>query len=378
MRGCPRFSASPARRHEQGGNAIKAARWFDREDVRVVNIPEPSAGPGQAVLRVGLCGICGTDVEEYHHGPVLIPTDQPHPLTGQAAPLTLGHEFWGTVVEVGPDVTNLSQGDRVAPEVCLACGSCAYCGSGEPARCRFWATLGLHANGGLAEYVAVPAATCIRLPESMEDDEAALVEPTEVAVRAVRSSGLRLGERAVVIGGGAIGLLVLQTARAAGARAVYVVEPGPGRRELARALGAEAAIDPADRAWQDELIERCDGLGPDVVLECAGVPGAADAAVAIARKGGRIVLVGIVNEPVPMRLLEVTLGEKHVLGSVQHDSDHDLPAAVNLLATGRVRAGGLVTARIPLDRVVEDGFEALTPGGDQVKILVGPSGSPPR
>jgi len=180
-----------------------------------------------------------------------------------------------------------------------------------------------------------------------------------------------------VVGGGAIGLLVLQTARATGARAVYVVEPGRRRRELARALGADAAIDPADRAWQDELTERCDGLGPDVVLECAGVRGAADAAVAIARKGGRIVLVGIVKEPVPIRLLEITLGEKQVVGSVQHDSDHDLPAAVHLLATGRVNGRALVTARIPLDRVVEDGFEALTPGGDQVKILVEPSGSPP-
>src|SRR5262249_50894455 len=155
--GCPGFFASRAPRNRQGGSAIGAARWLDGEDVGVVNIPEPSAGPGQAILRVGSCGICGTDVDEYRHGPVLIPTDQPHPLTGRVAPLTLGHEFWGTVVEVGPDVTNLRQRDRVAPEVCLACGSCAYCRGGEPARCRFWATLGLHADGGLAEYVAVPA-----------------------------------------------------------------------------------------------------------------------------------------------------------------------------------------------------------------------------
>jgi len=356
---------------------VKAARWFDRHDVRVVDIPEPTAGPGQVVLRVGSCGICGTDLEEFRHGPVLIPTDEPHPLTGQAAPLTLGHEFWGTVVEVGRDVTGLRHGDRVAPEICLACGICAYCKGGEPARCRIWATLGLHADGGLAEYVTVQASSCVRIPDSMADDDGALIEPTEVAVRAVRSGGLTLGERAVVIGGGAIGLLVLQTAHAAGAREVYVVEPGASRRELARTLGADAAIDPADPGWQDELIERCDGLGPDVVLECAGVPGAADGALAIARKGGRIVLVGIINERVPMRLLEVVVGEKHLLGSVQHDSVHDLPAAVDLLATGRVRGRPLVTSRIPLDRVVEDGFMALVPGGDQVKILVGPPGFGP-
>jgi len=112
-------------------------------------------------------------------------------------------------------------------------------------------------------------------------------------------------------------------------------------------------------------------------MECAGVPGAADGALAIARKGGRIVLVGIINEHVPMTLLEVVVGEKHLLGSVQHDSVHDLPAAVDLLATGRLRERPLVTSRIPLDRVVDDGFNALVPGGDQVKILVGPPGFGP-
>jgi (R,R)-butanediol dehydrogenase / meso-butanediol dehydrogenase / diacetyl reductase len=349
---------------------VKAARWFGRGDVRVVDVPEPSAGPGQALLRIGSCGICGTDVEEYRHGPVLIPTDRPHPLTGRFAPLTLGHEFWGTVVEVGPHVTNLREGDRVAPEICLACGTCPYCRGGEPARCVSWAALGLHADGGLAEYVAVSAASCARLPESMADAHAALVEPTEVAVRAVRRSGLRLGERAAVIGGGAIGLLVLQAARAAGARNVYVVEPGPKRREVATAIGADDAIDPTDPGWRDRLAEHCDGLGPDVVFECSGAPGTANAAVASARKGGRIVLVGITKEPAPMPLMDIVVGEKQVLGSIQHDSDHDLPAAVHLLASGQVSARHLVTARIQLDRVVEDGFNALSPGGDHIKILV--------
>jgi (R,R)-butanediol dehydrogenase/meso-butanediol dehydrogenase/diacetyl reductase len=350
---------------------VKAARWFGREDVRVVDVPEPAAGPGQAVLRVGWCGICGTDLEEYHHGPIVIPTGAPHPLTGGEAPLTLGHEFWGTVVEVGPGVLNIEGGDRVVPEVCLACGVCDYCRAGEPARCLRWAAVGLHADGGLAEYVAVSATSCAPLPDSLADDVAAFVEPTEVAVRAVRRGRLRLGERAAVIGAGTIGLLVMQTARAAGARRVYVVEPDARRRGLALSLGADWVADPADPSWQAELLEMCAGLGPEVVFECAGASGTAAASVAVARKGGRVVLVGVSNEPVPMPLMDIVVGEKHVLGSVQHDADNDLPAALQLLATGQVRARPLVTARISLDRIVEDGFNALSPGGEHVKILVG-------
>jgi (R,R)-butanediol dehydrogenase / meso-butanediol dehydrogenase / diacetyl reductase len=352
---------------------VKAARWFGRGDVRVVDVPEPAAGPGQVVLRVGSCGICGTDLEEYRHGPVTIPATKPHPLTGRTAPVTLGHEFWGTVAEVGSGAAGgLAAGERVAPEVCLACGRCGYCRAGQPALCVNWATIGLHADGGLAEYALVPAAACARLPASVADEEAALVEPLEVAVRAVRHSGLRLGERAAVVGGGAIGLLVLQTALAAGAREVFVVEPQAGRRRLAVELGAAAALDPADPAWTAELAERCDGLGPEVALECAGAPASPDAAVAAVRKGGRVVLVGVHADAVPVRLLDVVLGEKQVVGSVQHDPAIDLPAAIHLLASGQVRVRPLVTARVPLARVVRDGFEALATPGEHLKVLVGP------
>jgi (R,R)-butanediol dehydrogenase/meso-butanediol dehydrogenase/diacetyl reductase len=350
---------------------VKAARWFGRGEVRVVDVPEPVAGPGQAVLRVGWCGICGTDLEEYRHGPVTIPTAGPHPLTGRSAPITLGHEFWGTVAEVGPGAGGLATGERVAPEVCLACGRCGYCRAGQPALCVDWATIGLHADGGLAEYALVPAAACARLPDPVGDEEAALVEPLEVAVRAVRHSGLRLGERAAVVGGGAIGLLVLQAALAAGAREVFVVEPQAARRRLAVELGAAAGLDPGEAGWTAELAERCDGLGPEVALECAGATGSPDAAVAAVRKGGRVVLVGVHAGAVPLRLLDVVLSEKQLVGSVQHDPARDLPAAIHLLASGQVRVRPLVTARVPLARVVEDGFEALARPGEQLKVLVG-------
>ncbi len=196
----------------------------------------------------------------------------------------------------------------------------------------------------------MPAFACVRLPDSLSDAEGALVEPTEVAVRAVNKAPPRLGDVVAVLGGGTIGLLTLQVSRAAGAGEVVVVEPRPARRALALELGAAAALDPADPGWMDELRRRAGGLGPDVVFECAGRPDSASLAIRMARKGGRIVLVGITGGQVPVDTLDLLIGEKTVIGTIQHHYDEDLPAAVRLLADGRVRGRPLVTAEIPLAR----------------------------
>lgn len=352
---------------------MKAARWHGRRDVRVEEVPTPEPGPGEALLRVTWCGICGTDLEEYLEGPVLIPVDQPNGLTGRTAPLTLGHEFTGRVAALGPGVERLRVGERVAPDIVLFCGQCFYCRNHQYALCTRWAALGLHADGGLAEYALVPAAHCARLPDTLSDEEGALVEPTEVAVRAVRKAAIALGARVAVLGGGTVGLLALQAARAAGAGEVYLLEPRPERRALGLELGATAALDPTDPDWLEALRERCGGLGPDAVLECAGAPTSADLAIRAARKGGRVVLVGITPDPVPISTLEILVGEKQVVGSIQHHYDEDLPAAIQLLADGRIRAAPLISARVPLDRVVEDGFQALAnPSRGHLKILVQP------
>jgi len=177
---------------------MRAVRWHGRQDVRVEEVPTPTPGPGEALLRVSWCGICGTDAEEYCEGPVIIPTTQPNGLTGRTAPLTLGHEFAGTVAALGPGVDHLHVGDRVVPEVVLFCGQCFFCRHHQYALCSNWGALGLHADGGLAEYAVVPAFSCARVPDTLSDEAAALVEPTEVAVRAVGKARIRLGERVAV------------------------------------------------------------------------------------------------------------------------------------------------------------------------------------
>ena len=353
---------------------MKAARWHGRGDVRIEDVPKPEPRQGELLLRVSWCGICGTDVEEFRAGPIIVPVDVPNNLTGRCAPLILGHEFVGRVAGVGPGVNGFQVDDRVAPEVVLFCGECFFCRRHEYALCQNWAALGLMADGGLAEYAVVPAFSCARLPPHLSDEEGALVEPTEVAVRAVRKSDMHLGDTVAVLGGGTIGLLALQVARAAGARAVCLIEPRARRRELGLALGATATFDPSQADWQQGLQAACNGIGPDVVIECAGAPETADTALHVARKGGCIVLVGIQPERVPFSTLELIIGEKRVVGSVQHHYDDDLPIALQLLAQGQVRVAQLITDRVPLDRLVADGLRALAEQPEEhLKIIVSPT-----
>jgi len=349
---------------------MRAARWHGRGDVRVEDVPIPRPGPGELLLRVSWCGICGTDVEEYRDGPVVIPVDRPNPLTGQHAPVTLGHEFAGEVAEVGPGVAGLAVGDRVVPDICLFCGECHYCRRHEYALCVSWAAIGLHGDGGLAEYVKVPARMCVKLPDEIADDEAALIETTEVAVRAVRKGGVRLGDSVAIVGDGAVGLITLQAARAAGATNVILLGHRAPRLELGRQLGATAAIDTHDPGWLDEVRALSGGLGADVAIECGGRAEAIADSIAATRKGGTIVLLAVIGVPIPLNTWPIVEGERTVVGSVQHHFDEDLPTAVQLLASRQIDVRPLITRRISLERVVEDGFAAPPSAGPDIKVLV--------
>jgi (R,R)-butanediol dehydrogenase/meso-butanediol dehydrogenase/diacetyl reductase len=156
---------------------MRAARWHGRRDVRVDEVPTPCPGAGELLLRVGWCGICGTDLEEYLAGPLIIPTESPNGLTGKMAPVVLGHEFAGTVAELGPGVSGFDVGQRVVPDVVLFCGACFFCRRHDYALCVNWAALGLQADGGLAEYVLAPSKMCEVVPEGCSDDAAVLAQP---------------------------------------------------------------------------------------------------------------------------------------------------------------------------------------------------------
>ena len=342
--------------------------------MRVETVPDPAPGRADVVLRVDWCGICGTDVEEYLSGPHWIPTQHPHPLTGARAPLTLGHEFCGEVVAVGSAVRGLRVGDRVAPDTLISCGDCYWCQRHQVQLCERLAALGLMADGGLAEFCVAPAATCLPLPPGLPAEHAALAEPLAVGVHALRRGRLRAAETVAIVGAGAVGLCTLQAAVHLGARRAVVVEPVAERRRVALTLGASAAVDPRAEGWHAALQAATGSPGPDVVVECAGHAGAVASAIAVARRGGRVVLVGLPAQPGTLDFAGLAAAEHELIGSLSHVYDEDFAAAIDLLADGRVRVEALITHRLRLEEVVTEGFERLA-GGDRsaIKILVQPA-----
>ncbi|MCY0899365.1 MAG: 2,3-butanediol dehydrogenase [Firmicutes bacterium] len=341
---------------------MKALRWHARRDVRYEEVADaPRPGPGNVRIRVAWAGICGTDVEEYVAGPLYIPVDTPHPLTGAMAPLVLGHEFSGIVESVGEGVTTLRVGDHVAADALIYCGKCAACRRQSYNLCEKLAALGQMADGGLAELVTGPASTFVKIANSVPLDCAALSEPLAVAVRAVRRGEIEPGMSVIITGAGPIGLLALQVARVFGAKVVVVVEPREDRRKLAVELGASAGYPSAN------------GLDNfDVAIECTGVGAAQNGALAAVRPRGRLVLVGIPTAPSAWNSWEIVNGEKEVIGSLSHLVREDFEVAVDLLANNRVNVAPLISRRVPLSEGPEV-FRRLAQGETHwIKILMNP------
>ncbi|MBM3958535.1 MAG: zinc-binding dehydrogenase [SAR202 cluster bacterium] len=352
---------------------MKAVVYHGNKDIRyVTDWPEPEPRPGEVKLKVGYASICATDIEEWQFGPRFVAMT-PNPITGKKAPLVLGHEVGGKVVKLGQGVTGLTVGDRVAVNDIINCHTCFWCRRGEYSACPNLAVMGFSADGGLAEYLAWPADHCIKLPASISDEESSIVEPAAVAVHAARRARPEFGERAAVIGCGTVGLLTVQTLKAAGAR-VFAVDVRQSSLELAQKLGADTTIDAGKEDAGAALRKLTDGIGPDIVVETAGVAQTPIQAIQWVRRRGRVVLVGIYAARPNFDFLDIVDGEKTVIGSLAANPQ-DFTGAVELMAAGKVNAKPLVSARIPLERTIVDGFERmLKPQKDVYRILVG-SGS---
>ncbi|MDT0567157.1 2,3-butanediol dehydrogenase [Streptomyces sp. DSM 3412] len=345
---------------------MRAAVWYGAKDVRVENMPVIPPGPGEVTIEVAYCGICGSDLHEYADGPHAIPVGDPHPESGVAAPLILGHEFCGTVTEVGGGVTGVVPGDRVAVEPHYRCGSCPRCLAGEYNICRRFGFAGLMGHGGLAERATVPAYMLHRLPESVSLEQAAVFEPAAVALHAVRRAEIRPGETVAVLGLGPIGLLVTQLAARCGAGRVVAADRSPARRELALRLGAaETGAD---------LTEVVGGEGADIVFEAVGSEGTLRAGLAATRRGGRVMFLGLTGT-VSLDAFALVNNEQTIMTSVGYRDVY--PELIRLVAEEGVDLAGIVTSTIALEHVVRDGFEALLRGEGQIKVLVRPGGRRP-
>ena len=351
---------------------MKAAVWYGREDIRIMEVPEPAVGKDQVKIKVKCCGICGSDVHEYRQGPLLIPK-KPHPLTGKKAPVILGHEFSGDVVEVGEEVRRVRVGDRVTINCLIYCGACVYCRGGEFNMCLRLATVGLAWDGAFAETVVVPEYTVLRIPDPITYEAASFAEPLAVAVRAVKRSRLKIGDPAVVIGAGPIGLLVLQVARAAGASQVFVIEPLKKRRELAKQLGADEVFDSAQGDAGKEIADRTGGRRANIAFECVGNQAAFDTAIGVTGRRAMIVMVGMALKPLEVPFFRLWGHEKEITTCTGYVDEY--PAALAFLADRRVVVEPMITAKIHLEEFVEKGLQEMirNPGG-HIKILVAPGG----
>jgi len=351
---------------------MKAALWYGNKDVRVMDVPEPPAPcKGEVKIKVEWCGICGSDLHEYIAGPIFIPTTTPHPLTGKIAPLILGHEFSGTIVEVGSEVKGYKVGDRVAPDACQVCHECNPCKIGKTNVCEKLAFTGLMADGAFAEYVNVPDYTLYKIPDNMSFEEAALIEPLAVAVHAVRQGPLVEGDSVVIFGAGTIGLCTLLAVRAAGAAKIYVIELAKARKELAKKLGAHEVLDPSEIDINTKIRELTNGIGPDVVFECIGNDKVTPTAIEVARSGGKVILMGVYEKETSLQMNSVVFTDKIIIGSLAYAGD--FKTAIDLVSDGRIDVSPLITGKIHINDIIEKGFEELiNRKNENVKIIVKP------
>jgi len=351
---------------------VKAARFYDRGDIRVEDLPEPHPGPGQVQIAVEWCGICGTDLHEYLDGPIFCPpAGSPHALTGEEMPVVLGHEFAGVVADLGEGVTGFSPGDRVVVEPYLTCGTCARCRDGRYNICDVLGFIGLSGGGGgFSEYVVADARRTFPIGD-LGTDVGALVEPLAVAYHAVRLGGVRPGMTATVFGAGPIGLMTTAALRAAGAAEIVVVEPAEVRKTKATAAGATTVLDPTDTEVVAAVKDLTGGRGTDVAFECAGFDAALGQAVRSTKGGGTVVNVAIWGHQATVAMNDLVFNEVSVVGSLAYCDDHE--ATIGLLADGKVQAEQFITGRIALEDIVDAGFaELIENKAENVKVLVHP------
>ena len=359
---------------------MRAARFHGAHDVRIEEVERPAEpGPGEVLVRIATAGICGSDGLEYRMGPVLVhPLDEPHPVTGHVGPITLGHEFAGEIVAVGPGVRHLVEGTLVACGAGMSCGACAPCRAGRTNLCTTYATIGFHADGGLAELCLAPADICFDAGSyGLSADAAALAQPMAIAVHAGRRGRVTAGETVVIIGAGGIGCFLTFATSAWGAQ-VIVGDLDEERLEIASALGASQTIKLGGEARLERVLSEA-GIAPDVVFEVSGSATALEQAVAVAPRGGRLVVVGVQKTPPIVDMRRVTLDELELIGAVAHVAHDDFPEALRLIAQ---REGGWADAApqvLPLERLVDDGIRPIAEGASQqIKTLIDPSGQQSR
>ena len=320
---------------------MKSLLLKDYLQLELADFPQPQPGPGEVLIRVAACGICGSDVHGYDGA------------SGRRIPpIVMGHEAAGVVTAIGAGVTRFKPGDRVTFDSTVYCGECVFCRRGEVNLCDNREVIGVSCgdyrrHGAFAEYIAVPEHIIYPLPEAMSFPEAAMLEAVSVALHAVHVSGDVKGQTALVIGAGMIGLLTFQAARAAGAARVFIADIDDTRLNLARTLGVDEAFHLSGADLTREILNQTGGFGADVVLEAVGRTETIATAIDCVRKGATVTLIGNITPKVEIHLQKVVSRQIRLQGSAASSGEY--PEAIDLVAGGKIKVKPLITAVAPLE-----------------------------
>jgi len=319
---------------------MKALVLEEYNQLTYKEMPEPQFGPDDVLVQVKASGICGSDV---------------HGMDGSTGrripPLIMGHEAAGIITQVGSDVKKYHPGQRVTFDSTVYCGKCFFCRRGDINLCDHRRVLGVSCDeyrrhGTFAEYIAVPQHIIYPLPEKINFEQSAMVEPCSVAFHAVAITPLALNDTAIVVGAGIIGLLVIQTLRISGCGPIIAVDLNPVRLELARQLGADIGLNPAGDDVVAMIKKMTGNRGADAAFDAVGINASLKTALNSLRKGGALTLIGNLKPEVDLALQTVVTGEITIQGSCASRGDY--PACLDMIARGTINVDSLISATAPL------------------------------
>lgn len=339
---------------------MKGTYFLGNQAFETRELPEHDLAADEVLIRVAACGVCGTDVHIYHGD------------KGSAdviPPVVLGHELAGVVEAVGSAVDKLSVGDHVTIDPNIYCGKCHYCRKGKKQLCTNLFAIGVNRNGGFADHCYAPQAQCYKLDKDIPLAYGAMAEPLACCLHGIDRADLQVGDTVCVIGGGAIGLLMVQLAKLSGASRVILSEPVAMRREIGLSVGADWVIDPIHESLSNRIQELLGVDGVDVVIECVGNPIATAQAFEAAKRGTTVLLFSV---PKPgttysLNLEDVYQKELSVVGSIINPDTHQ--RAVDLINSGRIQLEPLITHRFPVEQVKEAILMQMD--SESIKVIVG-------
>ncbi len=346
---------------------MKAVVYHAPGDIRVEDVPKPTCGAGELLVKVDACAVCGTDLKSFNHGNPRI-----------KAPLTMGHEFTGLVEEIAPDaVGDFAIGDRVVMATSVSCGECYYCKRGWRNICQKVAPMGFTYPGGMAEYTTIPALAlagghAIKVPAHVKPEHAALAEPVSCAVNSVGQCNITSGDTVVVCGAGPMGLMNVCVARGLGAGKIILSEISPERLAQAENFEIDVLVNPAEQDLAEVVKSETDGWGADIAIVAApaGIP--QQTAPELVRKRGTVCLFAslpVDGEMLSMNSRLIHYGELRIVGTSDSTPAH-VQTAVDLLASGKLPADKLATHILPLDGIF-DAYE-LMKSGKSLRVVLKP------